>query len=234
MSKYVKELMMDQLRSDLSDSRSLLILDLKGLDAVSEFQFRRDLRKKSIRVRALKNSLARRVFADVGLDGLSRYLEGPSVLVWGGEGVGELAKEVSTRVKTLKKPEIKGGAVDGVVIGPNQVEDITKLPSREQLIGRVVSLALAPVQRILALASAPAGNLMAQLKTISESGGAEGGPEATPPAGRGPTGPRRPGLPTLRHQTDESFPAGCAGYALWLFFDFTPVRLTHAPKMIMI
>jgi large subunit ribosomal protein L10 len=168
MSKYVKELMMDQLRSDLSDSRSLLIVDLKGLDAVSEHQFRRDLRKKSIRVRALKNSLARRVFADTGLDGLSRYLEGPSVLVWGGEGIGELAKEVSGQVKNLKKPEIKGGAVDGVVIGPNQVEDITKLPGREQLIGRVVNLAMAPVQRVLSLANAPAGNLMSQLKTMSE------------------------------------------------------------------
>jgi large subunit ribosomal protein L10 len=168
MSKYVKELMMDQLRSDLDGSRSLLILDLKGLDAIMEHQFRRDLRKKSIRVRALKNSLARRVFAEMGMDALARYLVGPSVLVWGGDGVAELAKEVSNQVKNLKKPEIKGGAVDGVVIGPSQVEDITKLPSREQLIGRVVSLALAPVQQVLALAQAPASNLMSQLKSISE------------------------------------------------------------------
>ena len=64
--------------------------------------------------------------------------------VWGGDGVAELAKEISAQVKKLKKPEIKGGAVDGVVIGPAQVEDITKLPSREALIGRVVGLALAP------------------------------------------------------------------------------------------
>jgi large subunit ribosomal protein L10 len=181
MSKYVKELMMDQLKSDLNGSRSVLILDLKGLDAITEHQFRRDMRKKSIRVRALKNSLARRVFSDMGMDGLSRYLEGPSVLVWGGDGVAELAKEVSTQVKNLKKPEIKGGAVDGVVIGPTQVEDITKLPSREQLIGRVVSLALAPVQRVLALANAPAASLMSQLKSISERG--ESGASAAPAAG---------------------------------------------------
>ena len=83
----------------------------------------------------------------------------------------ELAKEISTQVKTLKKPEIKGGAVDGVVIGPDQVEDITKLPSREQLIGRVASLALAPAQRIVALANAPVGSLMSQLKTMSEAAG---------------------------------------------------------------
>jgi large subunit ribosomal protein L10 len=188
MSKYVKELMMDQLRSDLDSGRSVLILDLKGLDAVAEYQFRRDMRKKSIRVRALKNTLARRVFSEMGMDGLSRYLEGPSVLVWGGDGVAELAKEVSAQVKTLKKPEIKGGAVDGVVIGPGQVEEITKLPSREALIGRVVSLALAPVQRIVALAGSPAGNLMGQLKTLSEGTGNEGGEPAGAPAD-GPTSP---------------------------------------------
>jgi large subunit ribosomal protein L10 len=181
MSKYVKELMMDQLRSDLDSGRSVLILDLKGLDAVAEYQFRRDMRKKSIRVRALKNTLARRVFSEMGMDGLSRYLEGPSVLVWGGDGVAELAKEVSAQVKTLKKPEIKGGAVDGVVIGPGQVDEITKLPSREALIGRVVSLALAPVQRIVTLAGSPAGNLMGQLKTLSEGAGNEGAEPAGEP-----------------------------------------------------
>jgi large subunit ribosomal protein L10 len=180
MSKYVKELMMDQLKSDLDGSRSVLIVDLKGLDAVTEHQLRRDLRKKAIKIRALKNSLARRVFTDLGLEGLSQFLSGPSVAVWGGEGVAELAKEVSTQVKTLKKPEIKGGAVDGVVIGAAQVEDITKLPSREALIARVVGLALSPAQRVVALANAPAGNLQAQLKTLSEREG--GGGEAAAPA----------------------------------------------------
>ena len=177
MSKYVKEMMMDLLRTDLGGSTSLLILDLKGLDGVAEHHLRRDLRKKSIKVRALKNTLARRVFSDMGMTGLSQYLEGPSVAVWGGAGVAELAKEVSAQVKTLKKPLIKGGAVDGVVIGPGQVEDITKLPSREALIGRVAAMALAPAQRVVSLANAPAAGLMGQLKTMSE-GAPEGEAEA--------------------------------------------------------
>lgn len=172
MSKYVKELMMDQLRSDLGDARSMLVLDFKGLDAVAEHAFRMDLRKKSIRVRTLKNTLARKVLSDLGVGDLSRYLEGPSVLVWGGAGVAELAKEVSDQLKKLKKPEIKGGAVDGVVIGPDQVEDITKLPSREELIARVASLALAPAQRLVALANAPIGSLASQLQTIAEGASA--------------------------------------------------------------
>ena len=118
MSKYVKEMMMDQLRSELGDDRSVLIIDLKDLDAQAEFQLRRDLRKKSIKLKVLKNSLARRVFADLGIEGLSQYLTGASAAAWGGEGVAELAKEISQQVKTLKKPVIKGGVVDGVVVGP--------------------------------------------------------------------------------------------------------------------
>jgi large subunit ribosomal protein L10 len=173
MSKYVKELMMTQLKSDLDGSRSLLIVDLKGLDAITEHHLRRDLRKKSIKIRALKNSLARRVFSDMGMEGLGQFLAGPSVAVWGGDGVAELAKEMSRQVKILKKPEIKGGAVDGVVIGPGQVEDITKLPSREALIARVLALALAPAQRVVSLANAPAAGLMSQLKTLSEGAPSE-------------------------------------------------------------
>jgi large subunit ribosomal protein L10 len=178
MSKYVKELMMDQLKADLGDTRSVLILDFKGLDAFAENKLRLDLRKKKIHIRTLKNTLARRVFEDAGLGGLAQFLEGPSVAAWGGDGVAELAKEISDQVKKLKKPEIKGGAVDGVVINPAQVEDITKLPSREALIGRVVALALAPAQRVISLANAPASSLLGQLKTIVESGGGDAGSTA--------------------------------------------------------
>jgi large subunit ribosomal protein L10 len=178
MSKYVKELMMDQLKTELDGTRSVLILDFKGLDAVAENKLRLDLRKKKIKMRTLKNTLARRVFSEAGLSGLDKYLAGPSVAVWGGAGVAELAKELSDQVKKLKKPAIKGGAVDGVVIGPSQVEDITKLPSREALIGRVVALALAPAQRIVSLANAPASSLLAQLKTIAEKEGETADPAA--------------------------------------------------------
>jgi large subunit ribosomal protein L10 len=184
MSKYVKELMMDQLRSDLGDNRSILILDLKDLDAQAEYQLRRDLRKKGIRLRVLKNSLARRVFADLGMDGLGQYLTGASVAAWGGEGVAELAKEISQQVKTLKKPVIKGGAVDGVVVGPEQVEDITKLPSREVLIGQVLSLLLGPAREALALIGSPASTLIGQLEAFVEKqqGSGEAGAGAGEPA----------------------------------------------------
>jgi large subunit ribosomal protein L10 len=189
MSKYVKELMMDQLKSDLDGNRSLLIVDLKDLDAVAEHSFRRDLRKKSIRLRVLKNSLARRVFSDMGMEGLSKYLEGQSAVVWGGEGPSELAKEITTRFKTLKKPQIKGGAVDGVVVGPQQVEDITKMPSREVLIGQVLSLVLGPAQQVLSLLTSSASTVVGQLEALAKRGEAAGEGAASAPAETAPAEP---------------------------------------------
>jgi large subunit ribosomal protein L10 len=177
-------MMMDQLRSDLGDDRSVLILDLKDLDAQAEFQLRRDLRKKSIKLKVLKNSLARRVFADLGMEGLSQYLTGASAAAWGGEGVAELAKEISHQVKALKKPVIKGGAVDGLVVGPEQVEDITKLPSREVLIGQVLSLLLGPARQAVAMVGSPASTLVGQLEAFVEK---QGGGEAA--AGEGAAEP---------------------------------------------
>ncbi len=189
MSKYVKEMMMDQLRSDLDGNRSLLILDLKNLDAVAEHGLRRDLRKKSIRLRVLKNSLARRVFSEMGMDGLSKYLKGPSAIVWGGEGITELAKELASQVKTLKKPEIKGGAVEGVIVGPEQVEDITKLPSREVLIAQVIALLLGPARQAISMLSSPASTVVGQLEALAKRQGEPADPESgtaespPPPAG---------------------------------------------------
>jgi len=185
MSKYVKELMMNQLRSDLDGSRSLLILDLKDLDATTEHQFRRDLRKKSIRLRVLKNSLARRVFSDLGMGGLSRFLDGPSAIAWGGEGITELAKEVSAKVKTLKKPEIKGGAVEGVIVGPEQVDDITKLPSKEVLIGQVIGLLLGPARQALSLLLSPSSTLAGQLEALVKRQQASHGEDDATPAAAG-------------------------------------------------
>ena len=77
-------------------------------------------------------------------------------------------------MKTLKKPEIKGGAVEGVVVGPEQVDDITKLPSREVLIAQVIGLLLGPARQTLALLSSPSSTVVGQLEALAKRQQGEG------------------------------------------------------------
>ena len=91
-------------------------------------------------------------------------------MVWGGDGPSELAKEITTQFKALKKPQVKGGAVDGVVVGPDQVEEITKLPSREVLIGQVLALLLGPARLTLSLLTSPASTAIGQLEALAKRG----------------------------------------------------------------
>ena len=99
--------------------------------------------------------------------------------VWGGDGVAELAKEISAQVKKLKKPEIKGGAVDGVVIGPDAGRGHHQAPQPrgpDRPRGRAWPWPRS--QRVVALANAPAGGLLGQLKTLSEGAAATSPAEA--------------------------------------------------------
>jgi large subunit ribosomal protein L10 len=73
-----------------------------------------------------------------------------------------------------------------VVVGANQVEDITKLPSREALIGQVLSLLLGPARTALSLLSSPSSTLVGQLEALVERQQGEAGEEAAPPAGHSP------------------------------------------------
>ena len=131
----------------------------------------------------LKNTLARRVFADLGMDGLSQYLTGPRRPPGAARGSPSWPRRSRSQVKTLKKPEIKGGAVDGVVVGPEQVEDITKLPSREVLIGQVLTLLLGPAREALALVGSPASTLIGQLEAfVEKQQGRAAASAGTPPA----------------------------------------------------
>ena len=168
MSKYVKELMMDQLKSRASATRqSVLILDFKGLDAIYGEQAPSRAAKEEDSHPGGEEYAGQKEFLPKSASpGWTSMLSGPSVAVWGGDGVAELAKEISAQVKKLKKPEIKGGAVDGVVITPAQVEDITKLPSREVLIGQVISLLMGPAREVLSLSASPGGTVVGQLEAL--------------------------------------------------------------------
>jgi large subunit ribosomal protein L10 len=168
MSKRVKGLLMDDIRGRLDGAVDMLVVDVSKLDGVSTNRLRLALRAKQIHLLTVRNSLARRVLSDAGVKGLDPVLTGSSTLVWGGPDMVALSKEISNWVKDLAKLEIRGGTLDGTTLTAPDVEALSKSPSREELIGKIVQLALSPGARLAGALLGPGGKLAAQLKTIVE------------------------------------------------------------------
>ncbi|MCI0377868.1 MAG: 50S ribosomal protein L10 [Gemmataceae bacterium] len=165
MSKYIKQMEMDSLKKTFQGVRDLVVLNVVGLNAVADNQIRHGLRKKGIRLKVVKNSLARRVFDDLGLR-LEKAWEGPTTVAWGGSSIAGLSKEIDgIRKKHDKSIKVKSAVADGQEIG---FDLALTMPTREEAIAQVVSLMLSPARNLAAALLGPASQLASQLKTLGD------------------------------------------------------------------
>lgn len=147
MSKLVKNMLIDDLRTRLHGVGEVITVSLGRLDAQKTTTLRKTLRKKRIELRLVKNSLARLATANTPLAPAFTDGEGMLAVAWGGEDVVDLAKEVD-RIAGLKEYdgfECRGGALDGARLGPDDVKKVAKWPTRTEqlslLSGQISSLA---------------------------------------------------------------------------------------------
>jgi large subunit ribosomal protein L10 len=168
MSKRIKNMLVDDLRQRLGENRDMLVVDYSRLDGVTETNLRLKLRKQNIRMLGVKNSLARKVLEDLGLAGLAPFLSGPSTLVFGGPDIVALSKEITKWAKDIETLAIKGGIVDGAAMNPAEVDALSKSPSREELLGKIVMLALSPGAQLAGALLGSGGVIAGQVKSIAE------------------------------------------------------------------
>ncbi len=112
------------------------------------------------------------------MNGLDGVLEGPTTLVWGGEDIVALSKEIAKWAKEIEPLKIKGGTTEGTALSPATVEALSKSPGRLELIGQIVTLMTSPGARLAGALLGPGGKLASQVKKISEKEEGEAAAEA--------------------------------------------------------
>lgn len=168
MSKFVKNMLIEEITDRVGENRDMLVVDCSKLDAIAANKWRLALQTKNITVLTVRNTLARQALNKAGVSSLDPILEGPSTLVWGSEDVVALSKEIAKWVKELEPLEIKGGTVEGTTLNAAEVDQLSKSPSREELIGQIVAQILSPGANLAAALLGPGSTLASQLKTITE------------------------------------------------------------------
>lgn len=165
MSKIIKNMQIEHLRGTFKDVRDYVLLNIVGLDAITENKVRLGLRKKGIRLQMVKNSLARKVFTEFGFKVESGW-SGATTLAWGAASVKELAKEIQAISNQHQKfIKVKTALADGQEV---PFETALKMPTRLEAIGAVVGAILGPGGAVASQLSAPGGAIASQIKTISE------------------------------------------------------------------
>ncbi|MDP6555097.1 MAG: 50S ribosomal protein L10 [Pirellulaceae bacterium] len=170
MSKYVKDLVADDIRRRIDGVDDVLLVNMIGLDANKSVELRRQLRDKDISVLVIKNSLARRATKGTPLAPAFENAKGAMALVWGGEDFVSLVKEIASFHKDdeYKEFEARGGVMDGENLTQEKVLEISKWPNRAEQLSILMGQVLSPGSKLLSQIEAAGANLASQIKQISE------------------------------------------------------------------
>jgi large subunit ribosomal protein L10 len=140
-----KETLVDEIKDRFAASPSVLLADYRGLSVKQLQQLRVALREVGGELTVYKNSLTEIAMRELALPSLTEYLAGPTAFVFVDEDPVAPAKALTTFAKEHKALELKGGLVENQVVGADGVKAIATLPSREELIAKLLGTMLNPI-----------------------------------------------------------------------------------------
>jgi large subunit ribosomal protein L10 len=188
MSKYVKQLLTSHLRGQWQGVEAALLVNVSGMNPNASMKLRRELRQKNMHLLMVKNSVARLATAGTPLERAFEGLNSPTAVVWGGEDVVSLAKEVVrlAKVEAYAPFGPLGGIMEGETLSGDDVVGVSKWPSRKEQLSILVGQILAPGANLSSQLLSPGRKLASQVKKKSEGAEETPGGEAAPAEGAAP------------------------------------------------
>ncbi len=133
-----KKALVDELAQKLKEAKSVVLTDYRGLTVDQDTKLRKALREANVEYKVIKNSIINFAVKDSDLEGLEKYLSGPTAIAISTTDPVAPSKIIAKYAKDYDKLEIKGGMVEGNIIDVNGVKDLASTPSREELLGRLI------------------------------------------------------------------------------------------------
>jgi large subunit ribosomal protein L10 len=169
MSKKIKSLIEKELSAKFGPLDSVAVISPKGIDGTKNNVLRRRLGAKGVKMTVVKNTLAKRAVAATKLKGFEVLLDGPSAVVYGNLSIASIARLLVEEKKLNDLLELRGVFFDGeVYAGQKGVEQVSKLPTREEAVGLIVASVLSPGRKLAGAVKGPGGKLGGILEAIEE------------------------------------------------------------------
>ncbi len=141
-----KVLIVSELQDIVKNSKGAILTEYRGLTVAEVSKLRKKLREFNAEYHIVKNTLYKRALGGEISPELDQLLTGPTAIVFAKDDIVAPSKAILDFVRETKKQEVKvkGGFIDGRVLNVEQITAISKLPSREQIIGTLIGTLNAP------------------------------------------------------------------------------------------
>ena len=166
--KKKKEEELEQLKKKLADAKNLIVSQFQGITVAQDTDLRNKIRATKSEYRVVKNTLAKIAAKGTPAENLSKSFEGPTAIAYNSTDPVALAKALTAYAKTNPLFVFKAGMVEGRVVNIADLNAIASLPSKEELIAKLLFIINAPAQRIAVATNGVARNLAVVVKQAVE------------------------------------------------------------------
>jgi large subunit ribosomal protein L10 len=158
----------EELTAAMKGAKAIYLADFTGIDVAQVTGLRNQLREADIGYQVVKNRLAKRAAEAAGLEGLGEHFVGPTAIAYSNDDPITPAKILQDFAEKDDTFSIKTGIMDGKVLTADEVIVLAKLPSREELLGKVVGSIQSPLYGFAAVLNGLLRNLVGVVSAIEE------------------------------------------------------------------
>ncbi len=168
----LKKPVVEEISAAIKDAQSVVLVDYRGLTVAQDTELRKQLREAGITYKVYKNTMMNFAFKGTDFEALAPFLEGPSAAAISTTDATAPARVLAKFASTANKLEIKAGIVEGTLYDAKGMQAIAKIPSREELLSKLLGSIQSPIT-----------NFARCMNQLAEKGGAAAAPakeEAAP------------------------------------------------------
>ena len=173
MPNAQKELIVSDLREIVAASKGAILTDYRGLTVAEVSKLRKKLRDSNAEYHIVKNTLFKIALGGEISPELEALLKGPTAIVFANDDVVAPAKSILDFVRDARKPDVrvKGGYIDGKVFSLEQVQALSKLPPKLELIAQLIGTLNAPASELVGTLNGIISELIGTVDAIAEQQG---------------------------------------------------------------
>ncbi|MCF6238245.1 MAG: 50S ribosomal protein L10 [Candidatus Marinimicrobia bacterium] len=164
---------LDAIREKISNASAIYFTDYVGLNVEETNVLRSQFQAANVEFRVLKNTLVSIAVKENGYEGLEDVLKGPTALAFGHEDPTAPARVIKEFLKkegkAKEKPAVKGLVFEGQVLDASFYSKLANLPSKEELLAKLLGGLQSPMQNTLSVLQAPMRNLAGVLLSLKET-----------------------------------------------------------------